>query len=59
MTFIDLAIFIKELGDMYEGLQKLSYKNPEKIDEIYKGRFSSEFTRHFDIAVQQYGRQES
>ena len=43
----------------YESLNKIYYKNPEQHSEIYKARFNSPTTRHFDFSIKQFGRRKN
>lgn len=39
----------------YKSLEKLYYQEPQKWESIYRDRFSSEHTEHFDFYVRQLG----
>ena len=40
-------------------MSKIYYKNPEQHSEIYKARFNSPTTKHFDFSIKQFGRRKS
>ena len=40
----------------YEHLNKIFYKNPSAYEQIYRERFNSPITKHFDFQIKQFNR---